>query len=44
MIFSETFCAHVSPYAHVSIELIDFILLSSFELKAILLLSSVKTL
>ena len=32
------------PYAHVCIESIDFILLSSFELKAILLISSVKTL
>ena len=31
------------PYAYVSIESIDFILLSSFELKAILLISSVKT-
>ena len=32
------------PYAYVSIESIDCILLSSFELKAILLISSVKTL
>ena len=32
------------PYAYVSIELIDCILLSSFELKPILLISSVKTL
>ena len=32
------------PYACVSIESIDHILLSSFELKAILLISSVKTL
>ena len=31
------------PYAYVSIESIDCILLSSFELKAILLISSVKT-
>ena len=34
----------VFPHAYVSIELIDCILLSSFELKAILLISSVKTL
>ena len=32
------------PHAYVSIESIDSILLSSFELKAILLISSVKTL
>ena len=32
------------PYAYVSIESIDFILLSSFELKAILLISLVKIL
>ena len=32
------------PYAYFSVELIDCILLSSFELKAILLTSSVKTL
>ena len=32
------------PYAYLSIELIDCILLSSFELKAILFISSVKTL
>ena len=32
------------PYAYVSIESIDCILLSSFELKAILLTSLVKTL
>ena len=32
------------PYAYVSIESIDYILLSLFELKAILLISSVKTL
>ena len=32
------------PYVYVSIESIDCILLSSFELKAILLISSVKTL
>ena len=32
------------PYAYVSIESIDCILLSSFELKAILLNSSAKTL
>ena len=32
------------PYAHVFIESIDWILLSSFELNAILLISSVKTL
>ena len=32
------------PYAYVSIESIDHILLSLFELKAILLISSVKTL
>ena len=32
------------PYAYVSIESIDCILLSSIELKAILLISSVKTL
>ena len=32
------------PYAYVSIESIDCILLSSFELKAILLIYSVKTL
>ena len=32
------------PYAYVSIKSIDCILLSSFELKAILLISSVKTL
>ena len=32
------------PYAYVSIESIDCILLSSFELKAILLISFVKTL
>ena len=32
------------PYAYVFIESIDHILLSSFELKAILLISSVKTL
>ena len=32
------------PYTYVSIELIDLILLSSFELKAFFLISSVKTL
>ena len=32
------------PYAYVSIDLIDCIILSSFEVKAILLNSSVKTL
>ena len=32
------------PYAYVSIESADFIILSSFELKAILLISSVKLL
>ena len=32
------------PYAYVSVESVDCILLSSFELKAILLISSVKTL
>ena len=32
------------PYAYVSIESIDYILLSPFELKPILLISSVKTL
>ena len=32
------------PYAYVSIKSTDCILLSSFELKAILLISSVKTL
>ena len=32
------------PYAHVSVESIDCILLSSFELKTTLLISSVKTL
>ena len=34
----------VIPYAYVCIESIDGILLSSFELKAILLITSVKTL
>ena len=34
----------LSPYAYVSIESIDCILLSIFELKAIMLISSVKTL
>ena len=33
----------LAPYAYVSIESIDFILSSSFELKAILLISFVKT-
>ena len=32
------------PYTYVSIKLIDLILLSSFELKAFFLISSVKTL
>ena len=31
------------PYAHISIESIDCILLSSFKIKAILLISSIKT-
>ena len=34
----------LGPNAYVSIKSIDYILLSSFELKAILLISSVKTL
>ena len=34
----------LGPHAYVSIKSIDYILLSSFELKAILLISSVKTL
>ena len=34
----------VAPYAYVSIESVDWILLSSFQLIAILLISSVKTL
>ena len=34
----------LDPYAYLSIESIDFFLLSPFELKAILLISSVKTL
>ena len=41
--FSLTRCLLV-PFAYVSIKSIDCILLSSFELKAILLISSVKTL
>ena len=34
----------ILPYAYVSIESVDCILLSSFKLKAVLLISSVKTL
>ena len=41
--FLHTMCLLI-PYVYVSIKSIDYILLSSFELKAILLNSSVKTL
>ena len=41
--FSLTRSLHV-PYAYISVESIDCILLSSFEPKAILLISSIKTL
>ena len=45
LVFSFSFTRYLLvPYAYVSIELIDCIVLLSFELKKILLISSVKTL
>ena len=44
LIFSSLYTRSLLvPYGYVSIESIDLILLSSFELKAVLLISSVKT-